>query len=89
MQITLRGIDDVLAKRIRQVAHEEGLSLNRAALRILRRGAGISEDSPRPRIGTQLDAFFGTWSEKEARDLLESIASCEEIDGDFWTGRER
>jgi hypothetical protein len=84
MQITLRGVDPALARRIRQVAQEEGLSLSKAALRILRRGAGIAKEGPRQRIGHQLDAFFGTWNAQEARQLLESIESYEQVDDAFW-----
>jgi len=93
MQITLRGIDPTLAERIRRVAEEEGLSLNKAALRILRRGAGITgpgadERGPRQRIGHCLDAFFGTWTDEEADELLVSIESCEQVDPAFWNGGE-
>lgn len=84
MQITLRGIDPALERRIRQVADEEGLSLNKAALRILRRGAGVGEEGARHRIGDRLDAFFGTWTAAEAREFLESIESCEQIESAFW-----
>jgi hypothetical protein len=40
-QITLRSVDQRLAEEIRKVAREEGISLNKATLKLLRRGAGL------------------------------------------------
>lgn len=40
-QLTIRGFDDELSERIRREAEEEGISLSKAALRLLRRGAGL------------------------------------------------
>ncbi len=34
-------------------------------------------------IGPDLDYLFGTWTESEAKDFLESVRSCEQIDEDF------
>ena len=42
-QITVRGFDDELSACLRRLAKREGLSLNQAALRLLRRGAGLAE----------------------------------------------
>ena len=42
-QITVRGGDDELSACLRRLAKREGLSLNQAALRLLRRGAGLAE----------------------------------------------
>ncbi len=33
--------------------------------------------------GPDLDYLFGTWTESEAKDFLESVRSCEQIDEDF------
>ena len=45
-QLTIRGFDDELIRRIRAVAREEGLSLNQAVLRLLRES------------GSNLNSFF-------------------------------
>ena len=42
-QITIRGLDDELSACLRRLAKREGLSLNQAALRLLRRGAALAE----------------------------------------------
>ena len=40
-QLTVRGFDDELSDRLRGLARREGISLNQAALRLLRKGAGL------------------------------------------------
>ena len=39
-QLTIRGFDEDLERAIRQLARRDGISLNRAALKLLRRGRG-------------------------------------------------
>ncbi len=40
-QLTLRGLDPELEKRLRELAARDQLSLNKAALKLMRRGAGL------------------------------------------------
>ena len=42
-QLTVRGFDDDLERAIRQLARRERISLNQAALKLLRRGAGLPD----------------------------------------------
>ena len=42
-QLTVRGFGEDLSAAIRRLAAEEQVSLNQAALRLLRRGAGLSD----------------------------------------------
>ncbi|MCH9649483.1 MAG: hypothetical protein K0U98_14670 [Deltaproteobacteria bacterium] len=85
-QLTVRGFDEELERRLREVADEEGMSLNRAVLALLRKGAGIDEEGPSPpTIGRSLDPFIGTWSEDQEAELLEAIAPFEEVEEAFWS----
>ncbi len=43
-ELTVRGFDKELERRLRQVAKEQGVSLNRAALILLREGAGLGQN---------------------------------------------
>jgi hypothetical protein len=80
-QLTIRGFDDRLERRIRQIARAEGISLNRAVLKLLRRGAGLGEPDPgRDVIGDALDRHIGTWSEGDARELEEATRDLSEVD---------
>jgi hypothetical protein len=84
-QLSLRGFDKELSRRIRELARREGVSLNKAALLLMRRGAGIAgEVVPDSAIGDALDEFIGTWSAADERHLLKSIEPFETVDEDFW-----
>ena len=84
-QLTVRGFDSELERRLRQLAERQGLSLSQAAVRLMRLGAGLTPE-PRARdvIGHSLDPFFDTWTAEEEREFLESIDSCEQIDEELW-----
>ena len=84
-QLSLRGFDPELEKRIREIAKKEGISLNRAALRLLRDGAGI-EDAGKsdPVVGDSLDHLIGKWSSEEEKEFPRSIEPLEQIDRSFW-----
>ena len=83
-QLTLRGLDPHLQREIRELARRQRISLNKAALRLLERGAGIGPREQADRIGSSLDHLIGTWSHQEADRFLESIKSCEQIDAELW-----
>lgn len=85
MQITIRGIEPELEQILRRLSRDEGISLNKAALRLLARGANLNRPRADPQtIGQDLDHLFGTWTRKEAEDFQRSIQSCEQVDEDFW-----
>ncbi len=85
-QLTIRGFDDDLKEHIRKLAEREGLSLNRAAVKLLRRGAGLPQGRyGENRIGSALDHFFGTMSKEEADELDAVIEEeFEKIDEPMW-----
>ena len=84
-QLSLRGFDKELARRIRELARREGVSLNKAALLLMRRGAGIGEETMHESaIGTALDEFIGTWSAADEKRFLKSIEPLETVDQDLW-----
>ena len=84
-QITIRNNDKELEKRLEKLAREEGLSINKVVLKLLRRGTGMKEKSGQEnRIGSALDSFIGTWTDEEAEELLKAIEDLEKIDGNLW-----
>lgn len=85
-QLTIRGFDDELANRIRQLASREGISLNQAVLRLLRRGAGLGERNHMPNVvGDSLDHLIGTWTNEEAAEMNRALEDFSLIDEDMWT----
>jgi hypothetical protein len=81
----VRGFDKTLEARLRSLARTRRISLNRAALLLLRRGAGLEEDSaPRDVVGNSLDGFIGDWTDDEARELEQAVSVFETVDADAW-----
>lgn len=71
--------------RLRRAAEAENLSLNQAALRFMERGAGLAERRAKlDTIGAGLDEFIGTWTRKQAEDVLGAVRDFERVDPEFW-----
>ena len=84
-QMTIRMSDKELERAILEVARAEGISLNQAVLRILRRGAGLMRPGGEDRtVGNALDGLAGTWSEEESREFEEAVGGFDEVDEDLW-----
>lgn len=84
-QLTLRGFDKDLGRRIRELARRQGISLNRAAIRLLRKGAGLTSSHGRANVvGDSLDHLIGSWSEDEEQAILEALAVFEQVEEQFW-----
>lgn len=83
-QITLRDLDPRVFAEIERVAHVEGLSINKAAAKILKVGAGIEEARESRRIGAAVDRFVGSLSAAEARKISQSLRSVEQVDPELW-----
>ena len=86
-QLTVRGFDDELSTAIHRLAKLEGISLNQAALRLLRKGAGLTGgDNGNPNaIGASLDDLFGIWSSEEAESFNAALEVFETVDESVWT----
>ena len=84
-QLTIRGFDDELAHRIRQLASREGISLNRAVLKLLRRGAGLGErKGDSDTVGSSLDHLIGTWTHEEAVEMERALEDLSYVDEAKW-----
>ena len=84
-QLTIRGFDDALESRIQQLAHQEGISLNRAVMKLLRHGAGLAERSGSANtIGSALDHLIGTWTAEEASEMEHALQDLSQVDEAMW-----
>ena len=84
-QLTIRGFDDDLERSIRQLAAREGISLNRAVIRLLRRGAGLGErNRDANTVGASLDHLIGTWSADDAAEFDSALADLSRVDEAMW-----
>ena len=82
-QITLRGIDPEIEKKIRRMARQTGKSLNRIILDMIYQYKGFMKRGKKPPADS-LRKLAGGWSEQEASEFMESIKSSEQIDEDMW-----
>ncbi|WP_420638137.1 hypothetical protein [Candidatus Poriferisocius sp.] len=85
-QLTVRGFGDELGAAVRDLADRERISLNQAALRLLRRGAGLEGGRGNPKaVGTSLDHLIGSWTAEEADEFDAALEDLQNLDEDLWT----
>ena len=82
-QLTIRGFDDELAAYIRALARREGISLNRAVMRLIRKGANLDE-ADADVVGSSLDHLMGTWPAAEADRIDRALGHFSRIDEAMW-----
>lgn len=83
-QLTIRGLGDDLEKRLCRLAQERAISLNKAALFLMRRGAGLQTDDQPVVVGESLDHLMGLWSEEEAAEFRAATKGFDVIDEELW-----
>lgn len=84
-QLTVRGFEDELSEAIRRFAQREGVSLNQAALRLLREGAGLTTTAGADdTVGSSLDYLIGSWTPGEADEFDAALADFAVIDEAVW-----
>ena len=83
-QLTIRGFDDDLAAQIERLANREGISMNQAVLKLLRKGAGLGRRGRVDTVGASLDDLIGTWTADEAQQIERAIEDFENIDDSIW-----
>lgn len=83
-QLTLRNIDPRVLNEIKRLAQTEGLSVNKAAAKLLKRGAAIEDAATSRTIGASVDRFVGSLSKAEATKLTSSLRSLEQVDDELW-----
>jgi hypothetical protein len=81
--ITLRGMSRELEHVLRRTAAEMGGSLNRAAIALLERGAGLARPPGRA-LHHDLDHLAGTWNAEEADSFDAELAQQRRVDRELW-----
>lgn len=78
-QLTIRGLEPRLEESLRRIARQERISLNKAALRLLRRGAGMPEAGTDTGIGEALDGWVGNLSAADRRAVENAVAELDRV----------
>ena len=82
--ITVRGIDDVLDEKLKQMARENGVSINQFVIDTLKRQTGLIKEKKFTVVHDDLDHLFGRWSEEEFESIQGKIDSERVLDKELW-----
>jgi hypothetical protein len=78
MTISLRNIPKEIEKAIVEISHHEGISFNKATIRLL------EARLHKPVKNTDFDEFCGTWSKAEAARFDRALRQMRQIDPADW-----
>lgn len=76
-QVTVRGVSDELAKRLKALAESRNESVNSLVLQLLSQAVGL--DERRERL-----ARYVTWNEADLREFNEAQSAQRTIDEALW-----
>lgn len=83
-QLIIRGIDSDLSLVLEDLAHRDGISLNEAALKLLRKSAGLA-DAPPTDTSASLGRFVGAMTVEDAEAVNAAVEEAfETIDESKW-----
>lgn len=80
-QITLRDIPENIEAAIKKEAEEKRLSINRAAVGLLRKA--VEEPAIR-KLHHDLDDLFGVWTVEDEREVMQKTNKQRVIDEELW-----
>lgn len=81
--ITLRNLPPAVARAVRGRAEADGVSLNKAVIRLLEEGLGLSRPK-RPGINHDFDDLIGVWTAQEAREMERFIHEQRRVEPEMW-----
>lgn len=76
-QLTIRGVSDDMADRLRALARERGESVNSTVLALLEDALGI--DARRERL-----ARYATWTPDDLGEFERALSEQRQVDPDLW-----
>jgi hypothetical protein len=82
--ITVRNLPPELARLIRQKAKQEGISLNRAVIRLLEEATGLGRQGRKEVFHDDLDALAGSWTKEDADEFDAFLREHRTIDSEMW-----
>jgi hypothetical protein len=85
-QYTIRGVEKDLDRAVREAAATYGVSVNKAALALLRKATGLDKSIPQ-RQGPpyhDVDDLAGSLGADESEKLLRDLGQARRIDANLW-----
>ncbi len=84
-QLTIRNFPVELERKMKTLARRRGWSMNKAAVYLMKKGAGLGDEPVVNGIGDGLDAFFGSWGKSESEAFDKNIEEAfESVDEELW-----
>jgi plasmid stability protein len=82
--ITIRGVDSVLADKLKKTAKRKTRSVNQFMLDMLKKNLGLEKEKKFTKVYHDLDHLFGKWSKEEFDAIQSKIDSERKIDKELW-----
>ena len=82
--ITIRGVESVVAEKLKQTAVKQNKSLNQLVLEFIKKNLGMVKEKKYSREYDDLDHLFGSWDEEEFNTIQNKIKQERQIDQDLW-----
>lgn len=82
--ISIRNVDEVVAKKLKQQAKASKKSVNQLVIEILRRHVGLEKEKHFTKIYDDLDDLFGCWSKDDFEQIQGKIDDERRIDEELW-----
>lgn len=82
--ISLRGVDEEIARKLKAEAAQRGTSVNALILQLIRAGIGIKAPATKRHEYHDLDQLAGTWTEEDAAEFARTVSDFEQVDKELW-----
>jgi len=84
-QLTIRGVDEKLHKTLQNKANQQGVSMNRYVLYLIKESVGLAARSLPEQEFDDLDNLAGTWTEAEYAEFVTNLDEQRQIDEEMWS----
>lgn len=82
--VTIRGVEEEVADKLKTTAAKQGKSINQLALEIVKEGLGLKKEKKFSREYDDLDHLFGRWSDNEFKEIHARINQERYVDEELW-----
>ena len=81
--LTIRGIDQELSQKIKEIAQQNNESINQSVLKILKTALGLTKPK-QFKSYNDLDHLAGGWTVKDEKSIYEATSDFRKIDKELW-----
>lgn len=83
--VTIRGVDQDLAEKLKATAKQQGKSVNQLTIELIRSSLGLAKEKKFSREYDDLDDLFGRWTEEEFKSIDGKTVRERKIDPELWS----